>query len=197
MSESSTETAYERGRRHGETGTGPGAKGGSNFLTNKLGPFPVWVWAALGLLSAIAFYVWQKKNTSSAVSSTTAQSSTSGTTDSSLIPQFVNQVYTNGTPPPAHNPRGGVETKPPSTTPTGSQSNWSSPYIVAVPNGSGGWMEAVFPNQTAVNNFYTGIGYNNGYPLGLNNSQISAAVSKAGGNVAGTVANSGPGGLLQ
>lgn len=180
-----SETAPER----------PPSRGG-NILTRKVGPLPLWGWMAVGLAAAIAYYLYNKNKAASS-SSATSTGSTTSTTASSSIPQFVNQVYTNGTPPSSPNTRGGTEGKGSSTTPTGSQTNWSNPYIVAVPNGTGGWEEAVFPNQDAVNNFYSDIGYNNGYPLGLNKSQIGTAVTKAGGNVAGTVANSGPGGLVQ
>lgn len=151
----------------------------------------------IGLTLALGYYLIEKKKTSSSASSAQT-AATSGTTNSSLIPQFVNQVYTNGSPPAGHNMRTGTqETTPPASTPSGSTTSWANPYIVAVPNGSGGWMEAIFPNQTAVNNYYSDVGYNNGYPLGLNKTQITSAVTQAGGNVAATVANSGPGGLLQ
>lgn len=170
-------------------------RSGGNILTRKIGPLPLWGWMAIGLVAAIGFYLMQKRNAASSSSNT---SSGTSTTSSSQIPQFVNQIYTNGSPPPAHNPRGGTESNPPPSTPSGGTTNWSSPYIVAVPNGSGGWMEAIFPNQNAVNTYYADIGITNGdYPNGLNNSQITTAVKKAGGNVAGTVANSGPSGLVQ
>jgi hypothetical protein len=174
----------------------PRSSVGSGILTRKIGPLPVWAWMGIGLVAALGWYLIQKKKTPA---SATAQSTTSGTTNSSLIPQFVNQVYTSGSPPAAHNMHGTPkETTPPNSTTPANTSTSSSPYIIAVPNGSGGWMEAVFPSQTAVNNFYSGVGVTNGdYPTGLNNSQLTAAVTKAGGNVASFVANSGPSGLVQ
>jgi hypothetical protein len=187
MSESSGyETAYERGLRHGSSGEGSSSGGGGgNFLTKKLGPLPIWVWAAMGLLFAITYYIWQKNNASKTVSpSAASQSNTStGTTNSSLIPQFVNQVYTNPTPPPAHNHRGGTEKPPPTGVTAGGIPSTS--VIAAVPNGTGGWMAVTFPSQDALNTFYKNIGVTNGaYPNGLNAQTLTSAVTAVGGAVA-------------
>jgi hypothetical protein len=188
MSESSSETAYERGRRHGETGTGPGSGGGGNgFLTRMVGPLPLWVWGAMGLILAVTYYVYSKNKTSKSVSATAAnQTNTStGTTNSSLIPQFVNQVYTNPSPPPGHNHRGGTEKPPPTGVTGGGGTIPATSVIVAVPNGSGGWMAVTFPSQSALDTFYKNIGVTNGaYPNGLNNQQLTSAVTAAGGAVA-------------
>jgi hypothetical protein len=118
----------------------PRSSGGGNILTRKLGPLPVWGWMGIGLVAAIGWYMIQKKKTPAA---TTAQSASSGTTDTSLIPQFVNQVYTNGRPPSGHNPRAGTTTTAPPTESGGS-------VIMSIPDGSGGWEQVSFPNQAAV-----------------------------------------------
>lgn len=93
------ETAYERGLRHGGSQSGGGG-GGSNFLTKQIGPLPLWAWLGLLLFGAIGYYVWSKHNSATSTNAATNNTSTgTGTTDSSLIPQFVNQVYTNQAPP--------------------------------------------------------------------------------------------------
>ena len=96
------ESAYERGARHQREGRAA-TSGGGNFLTKQIGPLPLWAWAGLALALAVGYFLIQKKNASSATSTTAA--SQTGTTNSSLVPQFVNQVYTNGSPPAAHNMR--------------------------------------------------------------------------------------------
>jgi hypothetical protein len=68
---------------------------------------------------------------------------------------------------------------------------------VAVPNGTGGWEAAIFPSQTALQNFYNSIGISNGnYPNGLSASQIATGVTKAGGAIATANYNQGPGGAV-
>jgi hypothetical protein len=91
------ETAYERGLRHGGTSTSGG--GTSSFLKRQIGPLPVWVWLALILFGAVGYYLWSKKKAASTTSSASSSDTSTGTTDSNLIPQFVNQVYTNPAPP--------------------------------------------------------------------------------------------------
>jgi hypothetical protein len=108
------ETAYERGARHGASGTVPGSNGGgggggAGFLSRSLGPLPIWAWLGLVLFAAVGYYVWAKNNKANSTQAASNTSTGTGTTDSSLIPQFVNQVYTNDVPPATG----------PSTTPTG------------------------------------------------------------------------------
>jgi PASTA domain len=106
------ETAYERGLRHGGGSAGNSGGGSFAWLKRPLGPLPLWVWLALLLFGAIGYYLWQKHNAASSTSAASTDTST-GTTDSDLIPQFVNQVYTNGAPPETVPPKG---TTPPTTT---------------------------------------------------------------------------------
>lgn len=73
--------------------------GGGNVFTKQIGPMPLWGWMGVGLAIALAFMYWQQNKKSSATQATNAATDSTGTTDSSLIPQFVNQVYT-GTQPP-------------------------------------------------------------------------------------------------
>lgn len=92
----------------------PRSSGGSVF-TRKIGPLPMWSWMAIFLVLGLVYYFY-KKSKSAATSATpstdgtTVPQSASGTlsspdqgTDSSLIPQFVNQVYNTPTPPAAPN----------------------------------------------------------------------------------------------
>jgi hypothetical protein len=84
-----------------------GGGGGGNVFTRKLGPLPMWAWMGIALAIALVFYLINKnKSASSAQQTAAANSDVSGTTeadstDQSLIPQFVNQTYTNVQPPAA------------------------------------------------------------------------------------------------
>lgn len=91
--------------------------GGGSFLTRKVGPLPMWGWGAIVLLLAV-FYAMYSKKKSAAASASTSNSSTvdsPGGVDSSLVPQFVNQVYTQGTPPAAPNVTVNNTVPPPSS----------------------------------------------------------------------------------
>jgi len=103
--------------------------GGGSFLTRKVGPLPMWGWGAIVLLLAV-FYAMYSKKKAAASSASTSNSSTvdsPGGVDSSLVPQFVNQVYTQNTPPAAPNVTVNNTVPPPSspgapsTPPTGTQ----------------------------------------------------------------------------
>jgi hypothetical protein len=65
----------------------------------------MWAWMAVALVLAIAYYLYKKKTSSAAAASTASTSGTAANTpggvDASLVPQFVNQTYTNETPPAA------------------------------------------------------------------------------------------------
>lgn len=104
------ESPYERGYRHGtvgrigstdEGGAPPARSSRLGIFSNQLGPFPLWVWMLIFTILAIAYYLYQKQKngTSNSTSSTTPSG-----TPSSLIPQFVNQTYVQGTPPSSPNP---------------------------------------------------------------------------------------------
>jgi hypothetical protein len=93
--------------------------GGSNVFTRKLGPLPVWVWMGLALAVALGYYYFrQNKATASQASTTSGSSGSSGTTDSSLVPQFVNQTYVENAPPQAP-----PTATPPQTQPSNAQAN--------------------------------------------------------------------------
>ena len=82
--------------------------GNSNVFTRKAGPLPMWAWMGIALVLAIAYYLYKKHSSSAAGSASSGNASASGTAantpggvDASLVPQFVNQTYVNGTPPQA------------------------------------------------------------------------------------------------
>lgn len=87
---------------------GGNAGGGGGAFSRKMGAFPLWVWMGLGLAGVLAYSNWKKNK---AAASQTASSQTTlgaagqtGQTyansyDASLIPQFVNQTYTEVSPP--------------------------------------------------------------------------------------------------
>lgn len=80
-----------------------GGSESGNVFTRKLGPLPVWAWMGIALAVALGYYFWQQNQSNSSSSgsstSTSADVNTPGGVDSSLVPQFVNQTYTNVTPP--------------------------------------------------------------------------------------------------
>jgi hypothetical protein len=106
-----------------------GPASGGNVFTRKLGPLPMWGWMGILLLVAILYYMWHKNQANASGNTSGASSSpstvnTPGGVDSSLVPQFVNQVYNQETPPPAPNVTvnntqtvGGSTPAPPSKTP--------------------------------------------------------------------------------
>lgn len=79
-----------------------GGHSGNVFL-RKLGPLPMWTWMAIILLLGLMFYVVKGQNakSASATAGGTPTSQAAGGVDSSLVPQFVNQVYGASSPPPA------------------------------------------------------------------------------------------------
>lgn len=84
---------------------GPPTGGGGSVFTRKLGPFPTWVWMGLGLAAMLA-YASISKNKKAAAAAAQQNTGTlptnptaSGSTPASLIPQFVNQVYNQESPP--------------------------------------------------------------------------------------------------
>lgn len=99
-----------------ETGGG----GGGNLFTRKLGPLPMWAWMGVGLGAALAYTSWSKNKKAAAAAAAgpptagtlpTTQTA-SGSTPASLIPQFVNQVYNQESPPVT-----GAPTSAPTTSP--------------------------------------------------------------------------------
>jgi hypothetical protein len=89
----------------------------SNVFTNKIGPLPMWSWMAI-LLVAVLLYSFYKKSSSSANNpAAQAAGQAAGGVDSSLVPQFVNQVYDNDQPPAAPNVTINNQVPPPVTVP--------------------------------------------------------------------------------
>lgn len=81
---------------------GGGGDGGGNVFTNKVGPFPLWVWMGLSLAILLAITNWKKQKTTASTANQgtlPTNDTASGSTPASLIPQFVNQVYNNPGPP--------------------------------------------------------------------------------------------------
>lgn len=76
----------------------PSSGGGGNPLTRKLGPMPLWAWMLVAFTVALGYAYWRNRQSSSAAA-TSSGGSTGDTAASADIPQFVNQVYTNPTPP--------------------------------------------------------------------------------------------------
>lgn len=76
---------------------------GGNVFTRKIGPLPMWGWMAIAGLLAIFYYLYKKNQASKTAANTTAAANTTGSVDQSLVPQFVNQTYVEGTPPAAPN----------------------------------------------------------------------------------------------
>lgn len=85
-----------------QEGGGGGGTGGT--FSRPIGRFPLWVWMGLGLAGALVFSNWSKNKKAAAATANQGQAvpntlTAAGSTSASLIPQFVNQVYDNPTPP--------------------------------------------------------------------------------------------------
>jgi hypothetical protein len=107
MSEQTTQTSTSRSQ--------------GNVFTKKIGPLPMWSWMAiiLGLVLVYSFYKKSQGATSSAnQSAAEAAGNAAGGVDSSLVPQFVNQVYDQDTPPAAPNVTVPVQVNVPPTAGT-------------------------------------------------------------------------------
>ena len=79
----------------------PARSNSGGVFTRKLGPLPLWAWMGIGLAVALGYYYW-RQNKASGTASANAQNASggqAGTTDSSLVPQFVNQTYVQNAPP--------------------------------------------------------------------------------------------------
>lgn len=76
----------------------------SNVFTRKIGPMPMWGWMAI-LAGLALLYSFYKKSKGSANDQAAAQAAGNapGGVDASLVPQFINQVYDQDTPPQAPN----------------------------------------------------------------------------------------------
>lgn len=90
----------------------------------------MWAWMGIALAIAIVFYLYKKHQSASSNSTSSAQNSSAaggvnspGGVDASLVPQFVNQVYNQETPPTAPNVtvNNTIPTPPPVTTPPPTQ----------------------------------------------------------------------------
>lgn len=98
-----------------------GGGGGGNVFTRKVGPLPMWAWMGIALLIAVGYYLIKKNssaNSNSAAGTSPSTVNTPGGVDSSLVPQFVNQVYNQETPPPAPNVTVNNNVPTPTTTNT-------------------------------------------------------------------------------
>lgn len=81
----------------------PQQGGSDNVFLRKLGPFPTWVWMIFVLLVALLYHLYAKNKAGNTAENVASPSTvnTPGGVDASLVPQFVNQTYTNTTPPPS------------------------------------------------------------------------------------------------
>lgn len=141
-----------------EENDAPGGGGGhGNVFTRKLGPLPMWAWMGIGLGVALGVTSWSKNKKAAAAAKNAPPTSgtlptmqtASGSTPASLIPQFVNQVYNQETPPASTPPTG---QNPASTfvrtvlNPAFSQAGWNdtakqSPWTQVVAQPGESWKD--------------------------------------------------------
>ena len=136
------------------------SSGNSNVWTRKYGPMPLWAWGGVVVLLALGYSLYKKHQ--AAASSTQTQSNPSvnspGGVDASLVPQFVNQVYTQSQPPAAPNVTVNnqipTETPPSATTPPPNQAKntvhqYPAPQGVTAKKVSGTSARITFKNLTS------------------------------------------------
>ncbi len=158
-----------------EQPTAPAPSGGGGKKIFGL-PRNVVIIGAVTFLGALGYIIW-KRSQAKAAATTTAAANTASTTANSNIDYSgeLSVIQTELEALLAQQGTGGttVTTAPP--PPAG------TPVSVAVPNGSGGWMNYTFPSQKALNDFYLSIGVTNGaYPNGLSSARILAALAAVG-----------------
>jgi LysM repeat protein len=78
---------------------------GGNVFTRKIGPLPLWGWMGVMLGVAGLYYIIHSKNKAASQDNNASAGGVNspGGVDSSLVPQFVNQVYDQSSPPVAPN----------------------------------------------------------------------------------------------
>jgi hypothetical protein len=106
--------------------------GGTNWLTNKLGPLPAWQWLALAAGLALIYYLLIGRNQTAPA---TAAEPAGTSVASEDIPQFVinNQLMTPPSPAPMSNTVNIVEPPQEHITPAPSQPSAPSKVPVSVP----------------------------------------------------------------
>jgi hypothetical protein len=139
----------------------PPSGGGGNVWTRKYGIMPLWAWGGVVVLLALAYSLYKKHqaatSSSSQTQSTTGVNSPGGV-DASLVPQFVNQVYTQTEPPAAPNITVNNQiptaTGPPVVTPPASHAppkvhQYPAPQGVTAKKVSGSSVRVTFKNLTS------------------------------------------------
>lgn len=104
------------------------ARNSGNVFTRKIGPLPMWVWMLIILVAAGGYYLI-RKGSSTSTSNNQASANTPGGVDASLVPQFVNQTYTNVQPPPAPNITVNNRSGPPG--PSALQETFSKGHVIS------------------------------------------------------------------
>jgi hypothetical protein len=148
--------------------------GGKQILGMRPRTFYIMMGAAV--VAGLGYYWYKNYKAGQAAAAAPATTTASGTgntdysgelsaiqTELEALMQQQNTGTTTPTPTPT-----------PATTPSG-------PVSVAVPNGSGGWMNYTFPTQAALDTFYKNIGVTNGaYPNGIGTQQFLSALQAVG-----------------
>lgn len=130
-------------------------RSGGNSFSKKIGPLPMWAWMAILAAAVLAFSYYKKSKSSASTGTGTSTGATSvnspGGVDSSLVPQFVNQVYDSPQPAAAPSvtvnntiptPAPVTAAPPPATQPTKTASTISGApgsYTTGLANGLNEW----------------------------------------------------------
>ena len=109
-----------------ETSVESSSGGGGNVFTRKVGPLPMWGWMAIILVIVVAYSYFKKQHTGTAATAAAAAAGNApGGVDASLVPQFINQTYTDVQPPAAPNIT--VNNTVPSSDNDHAPSTWTPP----------------------------------------------------------------------
>jgi len=81
--------------------TPPASPSKGNVFTRKIGPLSTWVWILLISAPIVLYSFYERSKSTKAAAASSAPATTSGTTNASQVPQFVNQTYVQNEPPVA------------------------------------------------------------------------------------------------